>query len=601
MSTTILKGEVQTRIDALVYSSGTLQASEVMQDAADTVGLDCNLDIITGVYNSMLAQVDGTTSNDDITSLNVISIALGITTKPSSGGGSHVIGALKTLHVDDTDGVHTSANGDTWLKTGVIETNAGLYPDAKRSFPAAAQTGGAFVSSNSTGATNIRDVLWEDGIYKCLADSTIKLIYGYDASFASIGLIADLTAMTNPINFLRIHDNYYVHDFSLKNIWEFDLSWVHTGYKIDVSPDTPYGMGWDGTHLLISTDGSGDIHKYSLNGTYEGVAFSVGTETIYPRGITFDGYLIWVASRGTSEGGDAKVYGYNPDGTYSGNSFVAAANYTYGLCMKDGNILVADTTGNEVHEYTGYLPFVGGIYTGSGFYVGSQEGQPTGVTWDGSNYWVVGPSSDSVHQYTSAWVPTGFSFSVVSQASQSQGITFDGTHLWVVGSSTDSAFKYTLAGVYTGVSIDVSANDTTLAGLTWDGTHLWILGNSSDRVYQYTDAGVYTGTNFYVGSEAGSAGDIVWDGTHFWVLALIADIVHKYTALGVYTGETFSVVGEETSPLGLGFDGTHFLVVGLVARTVFTYSGFTPYVGIPSAETDISTGYPKYLKIKGGG
>lgn len=147
MAASDLKAEVQTRIDALVYSSGTLQAAEVMQGAIDAFGLDCDLTNITSVYNSMEAAVIGGTPADNITALNVTSIALGITSNDSGSGGdtSQIIGSLKTLHVDDVDGLFTAPNGDEWLKTGVIETNASMYPDAKNSAPASVQIGGVYI------------------------------------------------------------------------------------------------------------------------------------------------------------------------------------------------------------------------------------------------------------------------------------------------------------------------------------------------------------------------------------------------------------------------------------------------------------------------
>ena len=42
-----------------------------------------------------------------------------------------MIGAVRPLHVDDTDGMHTPLSGEKWLKTGIIETTVASYPDAK--------------------------------------------------------------------------------------------------------------------------------------------------------------------------------------------------------------------------------------------------------------------------------------------------------------------------------------------------------------------------------------------------------------------------------------------------------------------------------------
>ena len=85
MSTATLKAEVQTRINAIVYSSGTVQASEVLQLAVDTVGLGLTLTNIISVHNSMTTAIVVGTSDDDLTALNAASIALGITSKSAGG------------------------------------------------------------------------------------------------------------------------------------------------------------------------------------------------------------------------------------------------------------------------------------------------------------------------------------------------------------------------------------------------------------------------------------------------------------------------------------------------------------------------------------
>jgi hypothetical protein len=125
MSNTLLKAEVQANIDALTHPTA---AAVLLQNAVDTVGLDLDLGNIIGVHSSATTAITGSTSANDITALNATGIALGVT----SGNGSVTnVGDVKPLYVDDVDGIHTPLSGEKWLKTGVIETNAGLYPDAK--------------------------------------------------------------------------------------------------------------------------------------------------------------------------------------------------------------------------------------------------------------------------------------------------------------------------------------------------------------------------------------------------------------------------------------------------------------------------------------
>ena len=51
-------------------------------------------------------------------------------------------------------------------------------------------------------------------------------------------------------------------------------------------------------------------------------------------------------------------------------------------------------------------------------------------------------------------------FSVRSQDTAPTGITWDGNYFWVVGASTDSVYKYNASGVYQSVSFSVAAQDT---------------------------------------------------------------------------------------------------------------------------------------------
>lgn len=82
MTTAKLKTAVQAKLNAIVYSSGTLQAKQVVQLATEAMGLGLDLTNVISVHNDMTsAIVLGTTSDKDLSALNVGSITLGITSK----------------------------------------------------------------------------------------------------------------------------------------------------------------------------------------------------------------------------------------------------------------------------------------------------------------------------------------------------------------------------------------------------------------------------------------------------------------------------------------------------------------------------------------
>jgi len=178
-------------------------------------------------------------------------------------------------------------------------------------------------------------------------------------------------------------------------------------------------------------------------------------------------------------------------------------------------------------------------YTGISFSVASQDLSPTGITWDGTHFWVIGISNATAYKYTAAGVYTGTSFSVASQETSPRGITWDGTSFWVVGIITDTVYKYTSTGAYTGISFSVAGQDTSPIGITWDGTHLWVAGGNR-RGFKYTAAGAYTGISFSVLGQMQNPQGITWDGNSLWVVGTNNDAVYEYVTefVGVATAST---------------------------------------------------------------
>lgn len=110
MTTAILKTEVQTRLDAITYSAGTLQAVEVLQLAVDAVGLDLDLINIISVHNSLSSAITSGTSEDDLTAINSASLILGVTSK---GGG---LDLAPVITVPNTTGELLKAGTEIYLE-----------------------------------------------------------------------------------------------------------------------------------------------------------------------------------------------------------------------------------------------------------------------------------------------------------------------------------------------------------------------------------------------------------------------------------------------------------------------------------------------------
>jgi sugar lactone lactonase YvrE len=243
------------------------------------------------------------------------------------------------------------------------------------------------------------------------------------------------------------------------------------------------------------------------------------------------------------------------------------------------------------------------------FDVSGQDTNPQGVAFngDGTTMFVVGTSSDSVHQYTlssgfdvSTASFTGSSFDVSGQETAPGGVAFtgNGTTMFVVGQNSDSVHQYTLSSEFdvstasfTGSSFDASGQDTVPGGVAFNGngTTMFVMGSSSASVHQYTlssefdvSTASFTGSSFDVSGQDTNPGDVAFtgDGTTMFVMGSSNFSVFQYTlssgfdvSTASFTGSSFDASGQETAPGGVAFngDGTTMFVVGGNSDSVNQY------------------------------
>ena len=177
-------------------------------------------------------------------------------------------------------------------------------------------------------------------------------------------------------------------------------------------------------------------------------------------------------------------------------------------------------------------------YSGTNFSVAGEEYLPSGITWDGTYFWVLGGGTDSVYKYNASGVYQSVSFSVASQDTVPYDITWDGTHFWVAGSAR--VYKYNASGVYQGVSFTrESGKPPNMSGITFDGTSIWVVGAAHDKAYKYSVSGAYEGVSFDVSQDSRNSG-ITWDGTNLWVIGSTGDKAYKHIpAVGIESDTSF--------------------------------------------------------------
>ena len=127
---------------------------------------------------------------------------------------------------------------------------------------------------------------------------------------------------------------------------------------------------------------------------------------------------------------------------------------------------------------------------------------------DGTKMFILGGTNDSVHQYS---LTNGFSlasgnvsydnlsFSISSQEINSGGIAFnsDGTKMFIVGKTSDSVHQYSLTNgfslasgnvSYDNISFSVNSVQSAPTDLAFNsnGTKMFIAGGIGDKVLQFS-------------------------------------------------------------------------------------------------------------------
>ena len=279
-------------------------------------------------------------------------------------------------------------------------------------------------------------------------------------------------------------------------------------------------------------------------------------------------------------------------------------------------LLAYDKTTGSIDD----IPAASAFPDGS-FSVRSQDPTPNGLAFsaDGTRMFVTGNNFDAVYQYTLA-APfdvsnvTGTSdvshvdrFLVDSQDSSPRGLAFsaDGTKMFVVGSSSDSVHEYALTTAFDvstatiDSSFSVESQDSSPRGLAFsaDGTKMFVVGSSSASVHEYALTSAFDvssatiDSSFSVESQDTSPRGLAFsaDGTKMFVVGSSSDSVHEYaltTAFDVSTAtidSSFSVESQDSSPAGLAFsgDGTSMFVLGFDGANVHQYALSEPFTLLP--------------------
>lgn len=243
-----------------------------------------------------------------------------------------------------------------------------------------------------------------------------------------------------------------------------------------------------GEHWLETGNVSTDLVTYpdAKRGATSGGVYasnSFGQATTSASGLTFDGTFFWESHTNIN-----RLYKFNSAGVYQGSYMTVAVSNIVSVCMGVGSALHAMASNGQVYEYV-----AGNNTLIDQFDAGATVPAPQGITWDGTYFWVVSNSTDTVYRLNADGTDSGFSFSISSQSLTPSGIHWNGSYLIVTDSSNSIAYLYEPSGTYSGIFFDVSSEDATPMDITGDGTHLWVVGLATTTNYAYTDYSPFVG------------------------------------------------------------------------------------------------------------
>ncbi|MDC0117554.1 hypothetical protein OAI16_06645 [Flavobacteriaceae bacterium] len=417
----------------------------------------------------------------------------------------------------------------------------------------------ATVSSDYASPSTNPAGLTYDGTNLISCDVTSDFIYVHDGTSSTI-LFSFAAPSSSPQGLAYDGTNLISCDSSS------DLIYIHDGVSSTVlssfaSPSTsPSDLAYDGTNL-ISCDSSSDL-IYVHDGVSSTILYSFATPSTNPEGLTHDGTNLISCD-------------YNTALIYIHANAAAPASWT------DPDLANAS-------------------YDSVSFSFASQDASPVcGIfSADGTKMFAIGFATDTVYQYS---LSTGFdlstasydtvSLSVAAQDTTPTGVRFDttGLKMYIVGTTSDSVHQYSLStefdistASYDSVSFSVASQQNSPYDLSFSttGTKMYVIGLQGDTAYQYTlstawdiSTASYDSVSFYVGAQEGAPMALTFnpDGNKMYVTGFSSDSVHQYSlstgfdlSTASYDSISFSVGSQEPSPRSIAFksDGSKMYITG---------------------------------------
>ena len=409
---------------------------------------------------------------------------------------------------------------------------------------------------------------------------TINTVLGSEPTSDSLGLAYDPTANKTLLVYRENPSPYYSYYIEL----------TVSGSDITASSST----------LLYSANSQ--YKGLAYNATEQEIVIVIGDATVYNTGFVFvfessnltSTNLLGIASGAISDTATGTINTWGSRNEVQTGLTIGSDYYVQAV---DGTI----TAGSTIIAYDISSP----TYT-QAFSVSAKETDPNGIAFnvDGTKMFVVGSSSDAVHEYA---LSTGFdistsvftqTFSVSGQTSHPRGLAFnpDGTEMFVVDGTSGGIRQYTLSSGFDLSTASYTRNFSTASqdadphGVDFNstGTMMFVTGVGSDAVNEYAlssgfDISTASFTDAFSVTAQCDPQDVVFntDGTEMFVVGVTNDTVFKYTlssgfdvSTASYASVSFSVASQDNEPKGMTFsaDGKKMFIAGSQNDSVYQYA-----------------------------
>jgi len=564
-------------------------------------------DISTGSYDNKICRlsgIEGTASGlffkSDGTKLYVIgstgntaieftlSTAWDVSTNNGAGGVFYVGGQEISARA-----VHFKSDGTAFYIVGSVndtvyqytcstawDISTGSY--ASKSFSVAAQETaphGLFFKSDGTTfyiVGTINDTVYQ---YSCATAWDVSTA-SYDTKSFSV-----TTQENTPqgLSFKSDGTKFYIVGSQNDTVYQYSCAtaWDVSTASYDTKFFSVNAQATDPQEIFFKSDGT----KFYILTTSGGVSNSV---------IQYSCATAWDVSTASY---DTRSFSINAqDATAEGFFFKADGTRLY----------VVGSTNDNIYQYD--LPLAWDVVNAGfgikSFAVNLQDTDPRDLTFstDGTKLYLIGATGDAVYQYTcsTAWdINTAvFNYNssgaygrarVNTQETAPQGVFFkpDGTTFYIVGTTNDTVYQYSCATAwdvstasYASKSFSVNAQTTSPTCLFFksDGTKFYVVDNSADIVYQYScgtawdvSTASYDSKSFSVNAQEANPNGLFFksDGTKFYIVGTTNDTVYQYScstawdiSTGSYDTRSLNIGLQEATPTGLTIDDSgRFLYV----------------------------------------